>query len=128
MSSTQGAAGTPGPAAATQPSAPQTPETVTPNQYHLQGGGISITYYPEGFSPGPIVQGQGPLRFTYQDAHRALSFHGDEVRAVDVPDLGTVVSVTLVRSVDTGATTFGSGQHGRAVLSAACERKLRRSG
>jgi hypothetical protein len=106
MSLTQDAPGTPNPAAPAQPAAPPAPQTATPNQYHLHGGGISITYYPEGFSPGPIVSGKGPLRLIYQDAQRSLSFHDDEVRTVDVPDLGTLISVTLVRTVDIGDTTF----------------------
>ena len=75
-----------------------------PNQYHLQGGGISVSYYPDGF--GPPVEGRGSLLFVYQDAHRSQSFFSDQVRTVKVDDLGTVVSVTLVESVDTGSTTF----------------------
>ena len=75
-----------------------------PNQYHLHGGGISVSYYPDGF--GPPVAGRGRLRLVYQDALRSLSFYDDEVRFVVVPDLGTIVSVTLVMTVDTGSTTF----------------------
>jgi hypothetical protein len=110
-------AGTPNPQVASpQPSNAQ-PDT--PNQYHLHGGGISVSYFPDGF--GPVTTGGG--RFTYQDAHRALNFTGQEIRTADVPDLGTVVSVTLVRTVDTGATTFSvllprvtlPGQTGAAV-------------
>jgi hypothetical protein len=37
-------------------------EEITPNQYHLNGGDISVSYYPEG--AGPIIQGRGRLRFT----------------------------------------------------------------
>ena len=76
----------------------------TPNQYHLQGGGISVSYYPDGF--GPPVLDRGSLIFVYQDAHRSQSFFSDQVRTVKVDDLGMVVSVTLVESVDTGGTTF----------------------
>lgn len=77
--------------------------TITPNQYHLHGGGISVSFYPEG--SGPPIEGRGPLRFTYHDALRSLSFFGDEVRTVDVADLGTVASVTIVHTVDTGSTS-----------------------
>ena len=76
----------------------------SPNQYHLQGGGISVAYYPDGF--GPILQGCGPLHLVYQDAFRSLAFYGYEVRTVQVPDLGTVVSVTIAETVDTGYTSF----------------------
>lgn len=55
---------------------------------------------------GPLIVGEGPVRFTYQDAHHSLIFRGDEVRTVDVPDLGTIVSVTLIRTVDLGYTSF----------------------
>lgn len=75
-----------------------------PNQYHLHGGGISVSYYPAGF--GPAIEGRGLLRLVYQDAHQSLSFYDNEVRTVEVVDLGTVVSVTLVMTVDIGSTTF----------------------
>ena len=42
----------------------------------------------------------------YQDAFRSLAFHGNEVRIVKVPDVATVVSVTIVETVDTGYTSF----------------------
>jgi hypothetical protein len=75
-----------------------------PNQYHVQGGGISVSYYPDGF--GPPVEDSGRLLLVYQDAHRSQSFLSDQVRTVKMDDLGMVVSVTLVESVDTGGTTF----------------------
>jgi hypothetical protein len=77
-----------------------------PNQYHLQGGGISVSYYPQGF--GPPIQGRGRLIFVYQDAHRSESFYSDgtNVRTVKVDDVGMVVSVTIAETIDTGNTTF----------------------
>lgn len=51
-------------------------------------------------------EGSGPLHFVYQDAFRSLAFYGEEVRTVEAPDLGTVVSVTIVETVDTGDTSF----------------------
>jgi uncharacterized OB-fold protein len=51
-------------------------------------------------------EGRGPLHLVYQDAFRSLAFYGEEVRTVEVPDLGTVVSVTIVETVDTGYTSF----------------------
>ena len=76
----------------------------SPNQYHLRGEGISVAYYPDGF--GPILEGRGPLHVVYQDAFRSLAFYGEEARTFTVPDLGTVVSVTIVKTVDTGYTSF----------------------
>jgi len=77
--------------------------TVTPNQFHLQGSGLRVSYYPEGVGP---VRPSGSLVLTYQDAHRSISFTNSEVRVVRVADLGTIVSTTLVETVDIGRTTF----------------------
>ena len=78
--------------------------TRVPNQYSLHGDGIFVSYYPEGF--GPVIEGRGRLRLVYQDAHQSRSFYDGDVRTVEVVDLGTVVSVTLVMTVDIGSTTF----------------------
>jgi hypothetical protein len=77
---------------------------VAPNLWSLSGNGIHVRYWT--FTLGPIRQGDEPPHFTYHDSFRTLSFHGNEIRSVDVPDLGTLVSVTLVLTVDTGSTTF----------------------
>ena len=77
---------------------------VAPNLWSLSGGGIHVPFWT--FTLGPIRQGDEPPHLTYHDSHRTLSFHGDEIRSVDVRDLGTVVSVTIVLTVDTGSTTF----------------------
>jgi hypothetical protein len=37
---------------------------------------------------------------------RTLSFAGSDIRRVDVPDIGSIVSVTLNMTVDVGSTTF----------------------
>jgi hypothetical protein len=62
-----------------------------------------VSYYPGG--SGPIIDGRGRLRFTYHDSSQALAFYDPDVRTVDVPDLGTVVSATIVRSIDIGSTS-----------------------
>lgn len=91
-------------AATAQPAPTQPAANATaPNQYHLHGGGIAVSSYPEGFG---VVSPGGAARLVYQDAHRSLNLTGPDVRAVAVPDLGTVVSVTLVRTVDVGYTAF----------------------
>jgi hypothetical protein len=102
MASTQISTATEAPAEAQAPAPPVAPVT-TPNQFHLHGGGIAVSFFPEGFGPIPVG---GAARLIYQDAQRTLSFAGADVRTVEVPDLGTVVSVTLVRTVDLGTTTF----------------------
>lgn len=73
--------------------------TVTSSTRH----DFRVSYYPDG--SGPIIEGRGRLRFTYHDSVGVLSFYGDEVRTVDVPDLDTVASVTIVQTFDTGSTS-----------------------
>jgi hypothetical protein len=79
-------------------SAPVIQPFTAPDHYQLSGGGISITYLPKGAG--------GVAHLLYQDAQRTLNFSGDQIRTVEVPDIGTIVSVTLILTVDTGSTTF----------------------
>ncbi|HEY6330281.1 MAG TPA: hypothetical protein VI756_13160 [Blastocatellia bacterium] len=67
---------------------------VQPNFWILSGGGIQVTYS----TSGPSLH--------YQDSIRSLNFSGSEIRVVDVPDLGTLVSVTIFLTVDTGSASF----------------------
>ena len=69
-----------------------------PNMFDLSGGGLHITYTTTSFGGQP--------QFTYHDAHKNLSFSGNQIRTVAVPDLGTIVSVTLMMTVDSGSTSF----------------------
>jgi hypothetical protein len=78
--------------------------TQTPNQYHVEGGGINVSYYPQG--EGPELGDRGRMRLAYQDVHQSRVFFDADVRTVDVADLGTVVSVSLITSVDAGYTSF----------------------
>lgn len=68
-----------------------------PNLYQLHGEKLQISY-----STSSI---RGTPGFSYQDGHQSLSFHGDEIRTTPT-DLGTLVSVTIRKTVDTGSTTF----------------------
>jgi len=77
---------------------PQAQSFTAPNHFQLSGGGISITYLPVGVGSLTHLQ--------YQDAQRTLNFTGDQIRKVDVPDLGSIVSVTLTITLDSGSTTF----------------------
>jgi hypothetical protein len=72
---------------------------VSPNQYHLAGDGIAVSYLPLG--SGPVGPAGGAELFYQQRV-----FHADEIRSVHLEDIGTVVSVTLEGSVDAGTTTF----------------------
>jgi hypothetical protein len=74
-------------------------EFVTPNFWTLSGDGVHVRYSTD----APIF---GGTHFTYDDGQRALTFSGSEVRSVEVQDLGTLVSVTIIPSVDADSTTF----------------------
>ena len=61
------------------------------------GGGLHVSYSTSGIDGRPHL--------SYQDRVQSLSFTGDEIRRVE-GDLGAVVSVTIVRTVDSGSTSF----------------------
>ena len=65
-----------------------------PNLWILSGGGIIFRY----FTPTPTVH--------YQDTIRTLNLTGPAIRTVNVPDLGTLVSITTFLTVDSGSATF----------------------
>jgi hypothetical protein len=68
---------------------------VQPNFWILSGNGVQVRYSPA----GPNLH--------YQDAVRTLNFAGaQQVRVVNVPDLGTLVSVTIFLTIDSGSSTF----------------------
>jgi len=75
-----------------------------PNQYHLAGHELTVSYFPDGRGPiGPA----GAIHLVYQHAGQSpQSFTADQVRTVQVEDVGTLVSVTLEQTVDLGSTTF----------------------
>lgn len=74
----------------------------SPNQYHLRGDGVRISYYPAGAGPLTV---DGPIILTYQDAHGSKVFRGEQAQVVDVEQLGTCVTVTLKIVVDEGSVT-----------------------
>lgn len=70
---------------------------VSPNQFQLSGHGLSIEYSTTG------IDGQPHL--SYHDHALNKSFSGSEIRSDELA-LGTVVSVTLMLTIDAGSTTF----------------------
>jgi hypothetical protein len=68
-----------------------------PNVYQLHAQHLSITYSTSGFAGRPS--------FEYQDAHQMLTFRDDEIRTAD-SEIGTLVTVTIRRTVDAGSTSF----------------------
>ena len=69
----------------------------TPNLYELRGERIQVTYSTSGFDGRP--------HFSYRDGLQTLNFAGTDIRTVDT-EIGTLVTVTTIKTVDTGSTTF----------------------
>jgi hypothetical protein len=70
---------------------------VAPNLFHLSGRHVHVDYASSGIDGRPSV--------SYQDAFRSVQFRGDELGVVETP-AGTLVTVTIVRTVDAGSTSF----------------------
>ena len=68
-----------------------------PNYYQVSGGGLQITYITQA--------GDGKPLFSYKDPSRTLEFSGDQIRTIGTED-GTLVTVTIIPTVDSGTTTF----------------------
>ena len=68
-----------------------------PNLFSVSGGGLTVSLALSGIDGKP--------HFSYQDAHQSLSFSGDEI-TLEETALDTLATVTLVRTVDVGDTTF----------------------
>lgn len=70
---------------------------VLPNMFSVAGSGVTVTLTLTGVTGQPVL--------TYQDSHQALNFTGDQIEIKD-SELGQLASVTLVKSVDAGYTSF----------------------
>jgi hypothetical protein len=70
------------------------PGFVQPTIWNLSGGGTQVSYS----VAGPHLH--------YHHGSTIRDFTGNEIRVVQVPDLGTLVSVTILLTVDSGSTTF----------------------
>ena len=68
-----------------------------PNLFSLSGGGLTVSLALSGIDGKP--------HFSYQDSHQSQSFSGDEI-TVEETALSTLASVTVVKTVDLGDTTF----------------------
>jgi hypothetical protein len=69
----------------------------TPNTYQLHGGDLDVRYLTTSLDGKP--------QFAYSDGQRVLSFEGDAIRTLQ-SELGLLVSVTILQTVDTGSTSF----------------------
>lgn len=69
----------------------------TPNAFQLSGHAIHIDYTTSG------IDGQPHL--SYHDPSRSLTFNGDQIETIET-SLGSVVSVRIAGTIDTGWTSF----------------------
>jgi hypothetical protein len=70
---------------------------IQPNDYTLQGGGITVNYITSNFLGQPFL--------SYKDASGTKDFFGSAIRVVDV-GIGKLVTVTTHMTIDTGGTEF----------------------
>ena len=75
-----------------------------PNLFSLSGDGLTVSLALTGIDGKP--------HFSYQDIYQSRNFSGDEI-TIEESTVGSLASVTLVRTVDAGDTTF-TLQIGRA--------------
>ena len=71
---------------------------VTSNKYELSGGNVKVTYGTSGADGKPYLN--------YTDATMSKVFVGDQIRVIQETDLGTLVSVSIRITVDSGSTSF----------------------
>jgi hypothetical protein len=70
---------------------------IQPNLYILSGGGLNVTYSTSGFDGQP--------HFSYNSASLSRNYTGNEIQTVSTI-LGTLVSVFILQTVDSGSTSF----------------------
>jgi hypothetical protein len=72
---------------------------VQPNEYVLKGGNITVSYVTNGFQNQPTL--------AYNDGQQTKSFRGSDIRLLQT-EIGSLVSVTTFRAIDTGSTSFSA--------------------
>ena len=68
-----------------------------PNQYDLRGRGVTISYSVTSISGKPLL--------AFKKGKQTLNFSGDEIGVLDTI-IGSLVTVTIAKTVDRGFTTF----------------------
>jgi len=76
--------------------------TILPNQFHLHGHSIRISYYPGG--AGPLTT-DGPIILAYRHANQTMTFRQKQTEVVPVAGLGTCVTVTIRPTIDADSIT-----------------------
>ena len=88
--------------------------TKQPNLYELSGNGIHVTYSTTSITGKPL--------FNYHDSFQTRNFSGDEIQTVDTI-LGQLVSVFLVRTIDSGSTSFTGADPGDSPAADQCRQR-----
>lgn len=70
---------------------------ITPNEYTLTGGGLTVTYITHNFLGQPFL--------SYTDSTGTKDFFGSAIRVVEA-GIGTLLTVTTHMTIDTGGTEF----------------------
>ncbi len=72
-------------------------QNIHPNLFNLSGDSVQVIYTSSGINGQPS--------FNFQGFERHLRFTGDEICTQDIK-LGTLVTVPLIRTIDTGYTSL----------------------
>jgi hypothetical protein len=71
--------------------------TQQPNQFNLQGNGVTVSYSSTSFTGAP--------QFSYRDATHDVDRSGDDIRSEDT-QIGTLVTIGIVVTPDVEAVSF----------------------
>jgi len=72
-------------------------QKILPNQYDLRGPGVAVSY--------SVTSISGKPQLSFKKGRQTLNFSGDEIGVFDTT-IGSLVTVTIARTVDKGFTTF----------------------
>src|SRR5215472_11421464 len=68
-----------------------------PNQYDLRGQGVTVNY--------SVTSITGKPQLSFKKGRQTLNFSGDEISVFNTT-IGSLVSVTIAKTVDRGFTSF----------------------
>jgi hypothetical protein len=75
-----------------------------PNHYHLEGGEVTLDYFPDGLGP---AESDGVARLIFdRQGSPPIGFAGREITTHDDPDVGLLLKVTILETIDVGNKTF----------------------
>jgi hypothetical protein len=90
-----------------------------PNLYDFKGVGVTVSY--------STSSTDGQPRLSYKKGRLELNFAGDDITALEA-SIGTLVTVTIAKTVDRGFTTFSILLPGIALANSAAKQAFRTLG